>query len=159
MACGHWDVKRYRVFPPVCFALYAKVSSLLSRIYLIILSLSCIFSCLVIFAGVTNYFDGRPDLTAGRIIIGSLLLSYTWANIYVLKNKGFYLHKFVLFSPMYLAFGLYANFFHRGYIKNWAPSTTAAATDATVSFVIEFGVIFLAYGFVTFFTGNRAKNA
>ena len=21
MACGHWDVKRYRVFPPVCFAL------------------------------------------------------------------------------------------------------------------------------------------
>ena len=144
--------------PPQSFALYAKVSSLLSRVYLIILSLSCIFSCLVMFAGVANYFEGRPDLTAGRIIIGSLLLSYTWANIYVLKNKGFYLHKFLLFSPMYLALGLFADFFHKGFIKNWAPSTQAEATDATVGFIIEFGVIILAYSFVTFFTGNRAKS-
>ncbi len=116
--------------------MHLKMKSLLSRVHLTQLAIGLFFGCFVAYIAIDNYFEGRPDLTPGRLLVASLLITYSVINIWVYMTNGFFYYKVLLFPLFYVAIGLVTEMWWRGYIKNWAPSSSDEAFSANLFFVI-----------------------
>jgi len=99
---------------------------------LITASCGLIFGLFVSYAAYRNGLEGRPDLVTGRYLISAVLIFYSTLQI-VAAAKGFVTKTNALAFPfIYLVFGVYAEFFHRGFIKNWAPLTSSEALESNI---------------------------
>lgn len=121
-------------------------------------SIGVVFSLLIAYVAVESYFGGRPDLTPGRICLAVVLAAYSLMNIRMQKTNGFYFYKMYLFPIIYIVFGLLFEFWSRGYIKNWAPSTAEEALEANIFFLFILCLLFVAGTVTTLYKPKVGKN-
>jgi hypothetical protein len=100
------------------------------------------FTLLIAFVAINNY-RYLPALGFSRAIISVVLLGYSIAHLYILKNRGFYLHKAILFPIVFILFGLYFDYAWLGYTKSWAPATVSEANTETVKCLFIISGIFI----------------
>lgn len=99
------------------------------------LLLGSFLSLYIAYVGVENYYDGRPDLTAGRVCLAVILFSYTM--VYIRRQSKYKLgvSYFGAYLVFYIVFALIFDYWYRGLIKNWAPSGEGDALFVNVVFV------------------------
>jgi len=93
VACGHWDVKRYRVLPPVCFALYAqreqrfkyRMDTLAPKSWGLIgfSTLLAVLSAVSLFGVYWLYFGGYFEYEGGYFIAFSTCASSLFVPVFI----------------------------------------------------------------------------
>ena len=89
--------------------------------------LGIIFGLFVAYAAYENAIDGSPEIAPGRFILSAILLVYSCFQFVRIFKWETSLVNLLFFLPIYSVFGLFWEYFSRGYIKGWAPSTVAEA--------------------------------
>ncbi|EAR08902.1 hypothetical protein MED297_04512 [Reinekea sp. MED297] len=94
--------------------------------------LALLFSMFVVYAGIMNFLEGRPELGVYRIPCGILLLAYSLFNFYLVFKVEISKALIAVFPFGFLLFGSYWDYHFRGFIKGWAPATEQAATSQNI---------------------------
>jgi len=97
----------------------------------LVILLSITSTCLVIDVAVNYYLDFEQKWIRIAALSGILILYITSYIIFLIK-KGLSFIKIMYFSISYVALGILVEFTLHGYSKNWAPSSSAEATQATI---------------------------
>lgn len=135
------------------------MKSRLSVAHLTQSTIGLVLGCFVAYVAIANYFEGRPDLTPGRLLLASLLTLYSAINIWVQRTNGFFYFKALLFPFFYVGIGLVIEMWWHGYIKNWAPGTKDEAFSANLFFIVVIISLIGLAALSTFYKRSLKKSA